>query len=67
VCPVLVALIQRDNLAGLGKDIDLFKDRYALAFDRITHNSWITTLMGINQHRVRLCEAVMQILGPHKP
>jgi hypothetical protein len=49
------------------KDIDLLKDRQALAFDRIAHNAWLTALKGINQHRVRLREAVMQLLGPRKP
>ena len=31
---MLIALIQRDHLSGLAKDIDLLKDRHALAFDR---------------------------------
>ena len=33
---MLVALIQRDNLDGLGKGIELLKDEHALTLDRIS-------------------------------
>lgn len=58
---MIVALIERDNISGLGKEIDLLKDRHAKAFDGIARRAWTTALRGINQHRQKMRECVLQI------
>ena len=58
---MLIALIQRDHLSGLAKDIDLLKDRHALAFDRTAYEAWLTAinLKGINKNRIEIRESVV--------
>ena len=60
---MLVDLIQRYSLCGLGKDIDLLKDRHALAFHRMAKAAWLTAIRGINKQKIEIRKSVMQILG----
>ena len=50
-------MCQRDNISGLGKEIDLLKDRHALAFNKIAKQAWQTAVKAINNHRARICKS----------
>ena len=56
-----VALIERDNIGGLAKEIDLLKDWRALAFYKISRQAWQTAIKPINNHRGEIRESVLQI------
>ena len=55
---MIVALIERDNICGLSKDIDLLKDRHPLAFNKIARQAWHTAIKDINSHRDKIRESV---------
>lgn len=63
---MLAALIERDDIGGLGKGIDLLKVRHAKAFDEIAKRAWSTALRAINQHRTKFREYVQQIFHARK-
>ena len=46
---MIVALIERDSIGGL-KDIDLLKDRHALAFNKVARRAWLTAIKAINNY-----------------
>jgi len=64
---MLAALIERDDIGGLGKGIDLLKVRHAKAFDEIAKKAWSTALRAINQHRNKFRQFVRQIFDARKP
>ena len=43
--------VQHNNIGGLGKGIDLLKDRHALAFNKIAWQDWQIAIKAINNHR----------------
>jgi hypothetical protein len=64
---MIAALIARDDIGGLGREIDLLKDRHVKAFDAIAKKAWSTAIRGINQHRHKFREFALQIFGTRKP
>lgn len=60
---MIIALVKRDNLAGLADQIDLLKDRHSLALTKLAKKAWITAMKGINNHRKAIRVAVMQVLA----
>ena len=60
---MFIALIKRDNMAGLADHIDLLKDRHALAMGKLAKKAWVTAMKGINHHRTRIRTAVMEVLA----
>ena len=57
---MIVALIERDNICVLLKDIDLLKD---LHVNKIARQSGHTAIKAINNHWDRICESVLQIFN----
>ena len=64
---MLAALIERDDIGGLGKEIDLLKARHAKAFDALAKKAWLTALRAINEHRKIFREFAQQIFDARKP
>ena len=60
---MIIALVKRDNLAGLADQIDLLKDRHTLALTKIAKKAWTAAMKGINNHRKGIRVAVMQVLA----
>ena len=56
---MIIALV---NLAGLAEQIDLLKDRHAMAMREIAKRAWFTALKGINNHRDKIRVSVMEVL-----
>ena len=60
---MIIALVKRDNLAGLADQIDLLKDWHAMAMREIAKHARITALKGINNHREKIRVSVMEVLA----
>ena len=60
---MIIALVKRDKLAGLADQIDLLKDRHAMAMREIAKRAWFTALKGINNHRDKIRVSVMEVLA----
>ena len=50
-------------MKGLADQIDLLKDRHAMAMCEITKRAWFTALKGINNHRDKIRVSVMEVLA----
>ena len=60
---MIIALIERDNISGLAKEIDLLKDLDVLAFNKLRGKLGRDSVEAINRdnHHVKLSESVLQI------
>ena len=48
--PWIESNIERDNIGGLGKEIDLLKDLHVMVFNKIVKQAWQTAIKAINKH-----------------
>ena len=60
---MIIALVKRDNLAGLADQIDLMKDRHAMAMCEIAKRAWFTALKFIKNHQDKIRVSVMEALA----
>ena len=60
---MIIALIERDNISGLAKEIDLLKDLDVLAFNKLRGKLGRDSVEAINRdnHHVKFSESVLQI------
>ena len=58
---MIVTLIERKNVGGLAREVDLSKDLHALAFKKFPRQAWQTAIKAINNHQVKISESVLQI------
>lgn len=63
---MITALIVRDNIGGMAREIDLLKARHKNAFDEIAKRAWCTALRGLNQHRQKIRVSVQEIFNARK-
>jgi hypothetical protein len=59
---MLIAIIERDDLAGLGTSIKTLAGRYKMAFDELAKKAWKTSIRAINNHRSAVRDAVMEVM-----
>jgi hypothetical protein len=59
---MIIAIIERDDGAGLGSSIKALAGRHKMEFDEIAKTAWKTSLRAINQHRSSVCDAVMKVM-----
>ena len=59
---MLIAIIERDDLAGLGTSIKTLPGRYKMAFDELAKKAWKTSIRAINNHRSAVRDAVMEVM-----
>ena len=59
---MIIAIIEGDDLAGLGSNIKTLAGRYKMAFDALAKKAWKTSIRAINNHRAAVRDAVMEVI-----
>jgi hypothetical protein len=59
---MIIAIIERDDIAGLGTSIKTLAGRYQMEFDALAKKAWQTSVRAINNHRSSVRDAVMEVM-----
>ena len=59
---MIIAIIERDDVAGLGASIKSLAVRYKSAFDSLAKKAWKTSIRAFNNHRTAVRDAIMEVL-----